>query len=133
MTRRRGRPKGARNRKHWRQDYRLCIEMARLQRADPALSDWSVARQVAPQAVGYDGDNSHQGKCVRRLHDHYVAEKARYLALARARDRPPISPVELAQSSIGIAQQIERQWRPFLKAQEEISALARLIKRLKPF
>jgi hypothetical protein len=98
MPAKRGRPKGAGNRKYRNADEQLCIEMAKHRLLKPSLSSWDAARKVAPGAIGYDGDSSHQGKCVRRLHEQYVRDEVRFQRLARLRLNPPrrLSALEFA-------------------------------------
>jgi hypothetical protein len=118
-----GRPKGAKNRKYRESDYLLCIKMAKLQIRDAQLSDWAVARRVAPEAVGFDGDTSFQGKCVRRLHDSYKPSKDSYMRLAEAELNPP--PPRPPQSLVGMLTQIQRQQDQLLAMARNVDAMTR--------
>jgi hypothetical protein len=99
-----GRPLGAENKNYRAADHISCLEMARLRLADPALSIWQAAQTVAPQAAGFDGDTSHQGKTPRRLHDKYKKRERYFVARAceAARPQRPLSMVEIANQMAGV-------------------------------
>jgi hypothetical protein len=131
------RPRGASNRKHRETNERLGIKMAELRNRDPGLSVWRAARNVAPEAPDYDGDDSHQGKVVRRLHDYYIAN-ARWLeAAVRRRLYPPparsLTLVEITNQlneTTRLVQQIQD--LPLLREEARIRATLTRLKLPKP-
>jgi hypothetical protein len=114
MAKKRGRPKGAGNLKYRDADHQSKLEMARLQLADPELTDHAAANRVAPQAAGYAGDGD-LGTTARRLYDQYrePGVKKHYMDLARGETKPPPPPPQ-PMSIVEMAQQIERTWKPIL-------------------
>jgi hypothetical protein len=128
------RPRGAGNRKHRGTNARLGLKMAELRIRDPGLSVWQAARNVAPEAPDHDGDDSHQGKVPRRLHDFYIANALWLEATARRRLNPPrprpSTLVEMANQMNEAARLAQQQIQdsPLLREEARIRAMLAQLK-----
>jgi glycine/D-amino acid oxidase-like deaminating enzyme len=112
MTKKRGRPKGAENKKHRQADHQDCLAIARLRLAEPSIKLWDAIFRVTGDGDGW----KHQGARQRRLNRKYSAHEQHYLNLAKMADRPRRSGT--ASDITTVAREIEKTWR-ILQAQED--------------